>query len=174
MLIGIHGRAGAGKDTIAKMLPAKYYPIPLARDLKECASVLFGVAVFNQAKELPSPKLLGHSPRYIYQTLGTAIRKSFGEDIFCKLHDLHPREGDQVIPDIRYQNEAKWLLSKPDSILIVVTRPGDSIPLSDHASEAGLDIPDLLCPDRIYHICNDGTLEDLRIKVEKLATLIQL
>jgi hypothetical protein len=160
------------------------YVTALASPLKAAASKLFSdisISKFTlrQFKEevIPGYNL---SPRQILQKLGTGIRDQFGAGIFTKLCDANLQylageveEGCFILTDIRYQNEAEWLLSKENSVLIAMTRPGDvDATKHNHSSEEGIDFMDLKCPDRIYHVLNTGTLDELRELAASLAAKV--
>lgn len=180
ILIGITGRAGAGKDTLAEMLDMEFYnTIPksitgiksFAAPLKTAAAILFDLTIYHtldrELKETPMPEHNGLCPRQMLQKLGSAVRKEFGGSPFINLMKNRIDEAKEdviIIPDVRYQNEAEFILSYTDSMLIVIDRPGtvDTTKFNTHESEDGLCIPDLKCPDKIYHINNDRGLEDLK------------
>lgn len=178
-LIGITGRAGAGKDTLAEMLDMAFFRMhkpkstsikSFAAPLKTATATLFDLShqhmVDRFLKETPLPEHDGLSPRQLLQRLGSAIRNEFGGRPFINLMRNRITESADdviIIPDVRYQNEAEFILSYPDSILVVVTRPSLECRTtsSSHESEHGLCIPDLKSPDRIIHVSNDGDLKQL-------------
>lgn len=190
--IGITGRAGAGKDTAAAIM-ADYLAhrikrcsvdvLPLALRLKQAVKSLFMISTYQMENRSHKEAVLENydlAPRQLLQKLGSAIRTEFGEDIFTKLVDIAVSAeqtlspiGIIIVPDIRYQNEAKWLLSKPNSMLVVITRGGDEAGTKfAHASEDGIDLMDLMSPDKIYHVDNNGSLQDFEYLVERLAAKV--
>ena len=185
--IGLTGRAGAGKDTVAvhieNLLFAHFFidaeSTALAHPIRLAVIDLFGLQ-WKQLGDRTLKEEVIHeyqlSPRQIMQKFGSAMRAEFGDDIFTRAADkylsanLHRCEV-HIITDIRYQNEAEWLLAKPNSILIQIVRPGNTDGTShNHESEKGIDLTALGCYDRIHLLNNDGTLNNLRILVEQLVT----
>lgn len=187
--VGITGRAGAGKDTFASMLREHLdnYMIISARFALADALKLAAVSLFNvdhmdiydrKYKEVKREGEFSElSIREMLQRLGTCVRKEFGEDFFIRnLRDTiesYSAAEAILVTDVRYQNEAAWILSHPKSLLISVDRPGtvDGTNYA-HSSENGIDFLDLMKPDSIVSVLNDGTLEDLNISAERLAVRI--
>jgi hypothetical protein len=137
-LIGIYGRAGSGKDTIAEYLYTHFknvYSKAFAEPLKAAAAIAFGIDpdIFNNRafKEQTNP-FWGVSPRQIAQFFGTEMfrdtaPKLLGVEMGTNfwIHrlegqlngDLYTYEegeycdGDTVvIPDVRFQNEYDWIM----------------------------------------------------------------
>jgi hypothetical protein len=151
LLIGLVGRAGAGKTTVANHLEAEwaFESIAFADPILAMALALFddaGVgaewAVERALKDQPVPTL-GVSYRRIAQTLGTAWgRQTIGDDLWLrvaasKLQRARLHQASVVISDVRFPNEAQWLLEQ-GGLLVRVTRP-DLPPLpadaASHPSE---------------------------------------
>jgi hypothetical protein len=165
MLIGLCGKAGSGKDSVADHLVTDlgFAKISLAAPIKRMLNVVLetGMQRWNDRKwkEAPLGGIWGDvSPRILAQTLGTEWgRDCVGEDIWCELA-LQMAEyeglGDLVIPDVRFDNEA-CVIRERGGLLLEVVRPGiDSV--ATHVSEAGV------CPGLIHGtVMNDGTLEDI-------------
>lgn len=199
-LIGIHGKAGAGKDTIANYLCDNYkntYSEAFADPLKDVAAIAFGIPryMFDDPLVKNSPNdFWGISPRQILQFVGTEL---FRYNIH-KLNNGHfwlwqeyfwidrmvgrlkgeldravnPEEeyapGDcVVISDVRFQNEYEWIVDN-NGIMIHVTREGadGNVGIPNHASEAGISYETNY--DTVFHIENNGTLEDLYRKVDNI------
>lgn len=98
--------------------------------------------------------------RRFLQNLGNEMREMFGNDIWIRRvawragerEDLLP-EGDVVIPDVRYLNEAEWIKSV-GGLLIKINRPGKVA--EGHVSETQLaDFP------WDFEIENDGDVVQL-------------
>lgn len=190
-IIGIHGHARSGKDTVAKYLAKHtgnlaisdftdrpYFIIPFAESLKNCAHGIFGVSLYEEVdKEKIIPEW-GISQRIILQTLGVSLRETFGENIFINslIHKINTRlrlsfcsapgaSRSQIyiiIPDVRFQNELDWIYSQGGTILHI-KRPGadGNVGIPQHISEANL----TLKGEHTYVILNDGSLEDLEKEV---------
>lgn len=184
--IGLTGRAGAGKDTVAVYLENAIYELldkeaesfALASVLKNGVSATFNIPfkymVDRKLKEQFAPGYF-MSPREMMQRFGSAMRKEFGNTVFINVLDAELNDAlgmidVAIITDIRYQNEAEWLLAKPDSVLIVIDRPGNTDgTIHQHESEKGIDLTALKCFDRIHSLNNDSDLHNLKALVEQLA-----
>lgn len=162
-LIGIHGKARSGKDTLCQFMISYHggYRYGLADPLKAMLKAGFGIDMAdpywetNKEKEIPA---LGCSPRYLLQTLGTEWgRQKVRDDIWLLLaQDALLRNGPgMIVPDIRFENEADWL-RRLGGVVIHLHR-SRAAPVAAHASENGV----LVVPGDIV-LSNDGTLEDLQ------------
>lgn len=175
-LIGLLGKAGAGKDSVAAVLAKHgWHRVAFADPLKEVlidinpeVDVLgFGVDRkslsrvvvefgWEGAKRLPDV-------RRRLQVLGASVRAHVGVGVwidraFRDIHELHARGGRVVVTDVRYRNEFRRI-ELAGGKLWRIERPG--LDGSDtHASETDLDD---WRADRT--IINDGGLDDLRRKV---------
>jgi hypothetical protein len=190
-LIGIHGHAGAGKDTIAKYLYTFYQNVYIehfADPLKAAASTAFGIPLdeFND----PKTKNTVHpywkvSPRQIAQFMGTEMFRDtaskllpqVGNDFWVQrlagklsaqllLEDEGEyQEGDTVvISDVRFQNEVDFIISN-GGVIITVERSGyeGNVGIENHRSEAGgLIIPTV----QSYKLFNNSTIPELFTAVE--------
>ena len=189
-LIGIHGHAGSGKDTVGAYLHLNQdntWKHSFADPLKRAAAQMFGLPEDHfydtELKEYPDP-FWKVSPRQIAQFFGTElVRQNIGR--------LLPETGDQfwiermvyilngqgenplyteddvvVICDVRFQNEYQWIIDN-GGIVIHLTRPGADgmVGIPSHASEAGIQFT---APDQTYLIVNNGTLEELYAKVDSI------
>jgi hypothetical protein len=150
-LIGIHGPLNGGKDTVADYImtiESMYSRYAFAKPIKDACKVLFS---FSQEqledrilKEAVDP-FWGFSPRKAMQLLGTEYgRDLLRKDIWIKRAELEVKNNldrrlGTVITDVRFQNEADWIRSQPNSVLIYLEVPDL---LRDekyqHASEAGI------------------------------------
>lgn len=178
-LIGLTGRARAGKDQSAEYLRLYrgFARIALADPLKAAAAAMFGVPREDfddpETKELVRP-YWNLSPRQMAQKLGTeAARDTFGADIWLKRATLEliqlADEASEVaaetfgpvsvvVTDVRFDNEAEWIKRHGGRVIRIV-RPGTAA-VAAHASEAG--VSDWLVDAEIV---NDGDLTELRSKV---------
>lgn len=165
--IGLSGPAGSGKDTASDALVRhfSYERYAFADPLRKAVAAILGCPVemlkdraFKEAKTA-----LGVSPRRMMQTLGTEWgRQTIRDDMWLQVMAvqslLSPRV---VIPDVRFDNEAEWILSS-GGIVIQVDRPGCE-PVEGHVSEAG--VSKSLLTSRVV---NDGDVPDLHRKVENV------
>jgi hypothetical protein len=175
MIIGITGRAGSGKDTVADHLALNYgfKKIGLADPIKRCVQDIFGISdgvMQDRAlREQEVHQWPGWTVRKLLQFVGTELfREKIHPDIWvrsCCTRILTSDILNWVIPDVRFDNEDRGLrLVFGDHYkLIRVTRPGvEGAPggIPGHASEAGLSgDPDL-------ELMNAGGLEELYLGVD--------
>ena len=152
LLIGLIGRAGAGKTTVANHLEADWHfeQVALADPIVAMIHALYaeaGVdgawAVERALKDQPPPQI-GASYRRLAQTLGTDWgRHLVHPDLWIniaahKVRVAHLHQAHVVVSDVRFPNEAQWVLDMGGQ-LVRITRPGLP-PLPDeagnHESEA--------------------------------------
>lgn len=174
MIIGLTGRAGAGKDTVADILRTHHkfatmsFASPLKKMLCELLSVPYDMWEDRAWKETVIPEL-GHTPRYLAQTLGTEWgRECCGEDFWVNIalnnalrieKELNAIDDRYTIcfTDVRFENEAEAIRNL-GGYIIHIHRPGHDAGTSlAHASEDGIQVE----PLRDVILTNDGTLEDL-------------
>lgn len=190
-LIGIHGRAGSGKDTIANYIAETFsscYGEPFAGPLKEGAAASFGIDLDDfydsEAKEKVSPAW-GVSPRQIAQFFGTEMFRdtilkllpNVGNDFWihrlCKkingdIDYIEYEEGDTVIiTDVRFANEVEFVLANNGIIFHVTRELADgNVGIGGHSSETfdlGFYMSMRSSKEKcqIYPIDNNGTVEEL-------------
>lgn len=184
-IIGITGRARAGKDTVANILMEE---IPctmryaLADPIKDAMYGMLGANDLASKMHLMQTKedeipWLGHSPRAILQELGGTLRENLSTDFWIRFLDRFIYEWKQteevlgnyedmypiyvVVPDVRYNNEAEYIKEK-EGIMIHVVRP-DTPDVRSHSSEQGVSKKYI-----DHHIDNDGTIDELCDKVSQL------
>ena len=173
-LIGLAGKAGAGKDTVADYLWEKEGAIKIAfaDALRGAAAHIFGLGMVNFTdRDLKEAEVeyWGMSPRRMLQLLGTeATKPVFGDNIWLKRWFLSysaVRDTDHVVvPDVRFDVEAEAIRSL-GGVIVHVVRPGFGLDgdSAAHVSEAGIE----LCDGDLY-LSNDGTTCDLGHKVDQL------
>jgi hypothetical protein len=144
-LVGITGRAGAGKDTLADFLVERcgYVKYSLATPLKLALNAAFGFTPEQWEDRAWKEQVIdwiGKSPRQLAQTLGTEWgRTHVAADIWLRCADRFIEQADRpvVIADVRFANEAV-LIHRHGGRLVKVSRPGvDGV--AAHASENGVD-----------------------------------
>jgi hypothetical protein len=146
--IALCGLAGSGKSTAAEYLVSRHrfkrlsYAAPIKRMLRslliEAGAGFIEAAEMTDGKlkELPTPFLCGHSPRYAMQNLGTEYgRDIIGPDIWRRilLNKVRKNSGPVVVDDARFGDEIADL--REEGFLIVgMDRPGAGTN-SFHSSE---------------------------------------
>lgn len=160
MLIGLSGKAGAGKDTAGKFLCDRYRCLHyyFAKPLKEGAKIMFALTdeqIENKEKVIEP---WGMSPRKLYQRLGTEVGRGIDVNIWVKNAEMFVRQNagfTVVITDVRFSNEAFWIHNR-GGVVINIVREQNDIKENKHSSEDGLK------PDDIdLTIYNNGTIGDM-------------
>jgi len=159
-IIGLCGKAGSGKDTVADYLVSvhDYTKLSFAGPLKAGVCAMFGWSPerLNDRvwKETALP-VIGKSPREIMQTLGTEWgRKCVRNDLWLLLmlaaiekeieytahlntqtFSANTFETRIVISDVRFENEAELIRAKGGTLYHIMRDVGS---VAAHESEAGL------------------------------------
>jgi hypothetical protein len=201
MLIGIIGFAGSGKGTLGDLLVEKgFHKDSFAAPLKDACSIIFSwsrdllegdTEISRKWREEPDSfwsEKFGKpfSPRLALQLMGTeAGRNVFHSDIWV-ISLLNRIKGrNVVVTDVRFKNEIKHIQNNK-GIIIRVKRGDDPIWYDDfvkynqhplcysyprvniHPSET-----DWIGCDYDYLIENNGTIEDMAIKIDDILTFIK-
>ena len=173
MIIGLTGYAQSGKDTVANILVENYgyTRVAFADKIREFLyetnpmyDSIVGEPLFVRAKvDRDGWEEAKKSPhiRRLLQTSGVAARKVFGENFWVQqaLRDVH-FEGNYVITDVRFTNEADIIKKYDNSQLWRVKRLGVEA-VNSHVSEHELDGYPV---DQIF--INNTTIEDLELLVK--------
>lgn len=168
-LIGIAGRAGAGKDTIADYLVRehRFLKLSFAGPLKAMLAVIDMPEPADRAlKEQPVPGF-DFSWREAAQTLGTEFGRGLDPDIWVKVMEKKLRhfadDARIVFSDVRFENEAAMIRKLCGRVLHVTGRAADLGINAGHVSEVGLriDSTDAL-------IDNSGNLSDTLEQVREV------
>lgn len=174
LLIGLTGRAGCGKTTVARYLEHEhaFHAAAFADPILEMVCALFAHAGIDGAwateralKERPTT--LGVSYRHLAQTLGTEWgRQLLGKDWWLRVAEAAlrvPRErgDDVVIGDVRFPNEAAWIRAQ-GGVVVRVLR--DDLPaVRAHASETEMAA---IVPDT--ELLNYGSTSTLFDQVDRM------
>ena len=170
-LIGITGKARSGKDEIAKHLWARhaFTRIAIADPVKLTAQSAFRLSHDEAFKGENKEEILtywGMSPRQIFQKTGDIYKEVFGEAFWIKRwllsYGTFGSTDDIVVPDIRFDNEAKSIRNLGGTLIRVVRGDGLAGAEGEHRSEAGITIP------VDFTINNEGSLEDLWSEVDRI------
>lgn len=179
MIIGISGKAGSGKDTVAKMLEVLYANpdisyedfankryknfadiqiVHFADSLKETAQVLFRIGEWEtntQEGKKTTINWIGKTVRELLQGIGQGLRDAIDPNLWVKILFANT-EGwsNYIIADVRYPNEV-YAIKKRNGVLIRIDRKGAGA--GNHSSETALDN----YKEWDVHIENNGSIEDL-------------
>lgn len=180
VIIGICGRAGAGKDTIADYICNKHQTFKkyaFATHLKNSLKVLFNLtdeqlhdSTLKEVDVNITPDLVT-SPRFLMQWTGCQLRK-LSEDFFVQMLDnkiKSDQQQDVVISDIRFKNEMDYVINN-NGIIIKVIRDSTTTNLANDSSETSVDG---LWGDNVYLINNNDTMEELFKKVDRVFVLMK-
>jgi hypothetical protein len=177
MLIGFTGPMGAGKSEAGLYLRAHlgWGGYKMAGPLKDMMRAL-GLTdreIEGDLKEAPSPLLLGSTPRFGMQTLGTEWgREIMGQGFWTNIarHNLSQRLAYEniVVDDIRFENEAN-LIHELGGFIVCIDGRKSATADTGHKSEHGLS--DLL----VNHIVqNTGTKLDLHVELHLMLEALKL
>lgn len=146
MIIGLVGKKGSGKDTVADYLVSKrkFTKKAFADPLKKVIQQLFLVnpeQLSDPVKKEECDSRWNLSPRQMMQMVGTnMVRDQLGTDFWIQHMEFsYSDDSDVVISDVRFQNEADWV-EKKGGILIRIQNPISSPNHQDsHISEIELE-----------------------------------
>lgn len=174
-LIGIAGKAGAGKDTVAGQLAVEYGFLctSFATPLKAAASALFGLPLdFFVDRDKKDARLLSwdRSPRQLMCALADKVKAGFGEDVFVKawMAQVTPVLDlgcNVLVSDVRFKHEVEAVKLLGGTI-IYIDRDVPETSVGSHCSEQ------FVPAWANTLILNHGDLVDLRNSVR--ATISQL
>ena len=167
-LVGITGKAGAGKDTLAAYFVAQgYVQYSLASPIKAALNTMFGFSPEQwedrEWKETRIPAF-DKSPRQMAQSLGTEWgRQKVHSDVWLTLaaHFIKHSPSPVVISDVRFDNEAAFVQSLGGEVIRVVRHI--ACPVNDHPSESGVS------PVYVdWTLLNNSTVEALHTKAARV------
>jgi hypothetical protein len=173
MIISLTGKPECGKSTAAKFLRDEYgfAHINVGDTIKEMLGAYYRLIglpqdeverrLYGDLKEKPDLYLRGKAPRYAMQTLGKEWRDLINPDLFAFAWDLRCNGHANVVADgMRYPEELGPLKAR-GGFVVNITRPGTENNGGSHIAEKLH-----LAPD--FTMANDGTIEELRAKVDAL------
>lgn len=189
MLIGLTGKAGAGKDSVYDMIlelegdkMIEIERVAFADLLKKSAAAALGVEVYHLDRWKREPfyrvqvtadgvPLRDLSVREFLQRYGTeAHRDIFGSDFWTDNVNLnHHRGMIRVVTDVRMDNEAR-AVARSGGVMVKVNGPNEGVP-DPHDTEAGVSLSriDYL----IHNIARNDDRRYLRSQVQNLLRTIR-
>jgi hypothetical protein len=175
-IIGISGKYGSGKDTIAAMImdlmPGIYTKESFAYNVKLVSSILTGTTLeeqFTREGKSKIPEGFDQTLGRYQQIVGAGMRDIINDKVW--ILSILNKKHSMIISDVRYKNEAE-AIEEAGGIVIRVDRPicescvdengNDYCNGRDpnHPSETDLDNYNFKC-----NIVNGGDLKDLKRSV---------
>ncbi len=181
MIVGISGKIGSGKSTIAEEFKkCGFYLDAFANSVKDVSNLIFGFdrnklegiskedRIWRETPDERYSNLLGKnfSPRDSLILIGTTFgRNQIHQNVWIEtVFNRHLSNQNLLITDVRFPNEYESV-KKRGGVLIRINRPTPKHnSTSAHESECALDNYNF-----DYVINNDGTLEEL---IEKTKNII--
>jgi dephospho-CoA kinase len=176
MLIGICGKAGAGKDTVGDYLIKDYgfKKIALADPIKRLVKDVFVLddhTVYDRvAREQPLENWNNWSVRKLLQFIGTELfRTHIDDEIWVKslwYNIQQDKMNNYVVTDVRFPNELQFFrdhAKNNEFVCLKIIRSGcnGKVGLAGHASEAYDLVGD-------FDINNNGSYEELYVEVDEM------
>ncbi len=185
-VIGLTGCKGVGKSTVGRHLELMYdfEQRHFAEKLKQAVANLFDIDLekIESYKNNPdvwvsvrraysddvfkdATEVISHMPfRKMLQRFGTEMgRETFGSEFWVNLAMSTPFTGRTVFTDVRFENEARAIITHPgiDAKIVMITRPGHEP--DGHASESPI------ADNWInYYLLNNGDQMDLYLRVKEM------
>lgn len=160
-LVGISGKAGSGKSTVADYLESKYgyKQISFAAILKNMLRVAGLPEPADRDKKEAIIEGFSFSWREAAQKLGTEWGRALDDDIWVKLSLASLDDStNYVISDVRFDNEAGAIRRKGGSIIHLEGRGVDLGAMAAHASEKG--VTKLVSDFRVFNTQSKEALYD--------------
>lgn len=181
MLIGLNGKIGSGKDTIADIIIRQYPYVEkksFAYKLKLISSILIGCdlkdLMMQEGKNLYS-EIFRMTYGEVLQNVGTrALRNNFHKEVWIKslFVDFINEESNWIVTDVRFENEAEFIIKMGGMLVKIVGDPANIRKNSkrdlNHPSETSLDN----WKNWNYVVYNNGTLEDLEREAMKVFKMV--
>lgn len=189
--IAITGKANAGKNTVSKLINKELYNKFKGKKTIICKYIAFADPIKAMIRcmfpALPEKCLTGSSKfrneiipgafknnqpltvRQLLIDLGTEVGRSYKESIWLDAFDhalekLH-KEAMVIVTDVRFKNEFEHLKSKGFYLIRLVR---DDSAVINHVSETNQD--SIKDDEFDYIIYNNGSLDDLKLEVQKLVS----
>lgn len=169
-VVALCGLAGSGKSTAAEFLVERfgYHRVKFADPIKDMLRAL-GLSdrhIEGDLKEVPCELLMGRTPRYAMQRLGTEWgRELMGPDFWVTAWKIRAQKyidmGTKVVvDDCRFPNELR-AVKELGGVSMMIHRPCTA-PVETHISEQHI-------LDADYELMNDRALGEFKAVVGKLA-----
>lgn len=187
MIIGISGKRGSGKNTIARMLqsifkrrltdykhdeahPDPFQELAFADQVKIMMESMTGYPGWTQEDKAVYMPEFQMTVGEGLQRFGTGLRDTFHKEVWV-VATLKKAVSDTIITDVRFPNEVLAIHQAGGVMLRIEGNPvsmqGDGTRDDSHISETALDDYPFE-----YVIKNDGTLEELFNKVLHFTNIV--
>ena len=168
-VIGIAGRAGSGKSTMARLVRWQFGQSDLVKFAAPLKAATRGLlihqgftadeatrAIEGDLKRLPDERLGGLTPTQIMQAIGNGVRDDLDSDVWVRMARQRVAVSPApviIIDDVRYANEAAAVRQMGGRVVMITGREDASVS-TGHASER-FDFE----PDLTFH--NTGSVLDM-------------
>lgn len=173
LIIGLHGKVGSGKDTVAREILKSFPEYSFKRksfgyNVKKIVSIITGIdmrTILSRKIKTFYLKSWNMTVGEMFQKIGTnALRDAFDDDIWIKSLFNNINDDDNIIiTDVRFINEAKSIKDRGGYLIKIVGDPNDVNKYDSrnktHSSETELD--DFNEFDVIYE--NNPPIENLSL-----------
>jgi len=143
-IVGIAGRAGSGKDTVADFLVARYgfTKVSMAGPLKSALATLGFPEPFDRGDKEKLIEGFNFTWREAAQKLGTEFGRALDPDIWVKIMAQRFRRASDriVVSDIRFENEAAMIREAGGRMLHLTGRFAELGANAGHSSETPLEV----------------------------------
>jgi dephospho-CoA kinase len=171
MIIGLLGKKGSGKDTMADFLVEHYnfkqytYATPLKKLCQDLFSLTEEQMNCHVQKETIDERW-NKTPRQILQQVGTDLfRKHYDENIWVKILKeklkMEPDNQNIVVSDIRHQNELDTVTEFENCVIFHILRAGCDVS-DQHSTENNI-----MKHENIITIKNNGSIQDFYENIKK-------
>jgi len=141
-IIGLCGRMGSGKSTVANILSTQgFLEMSFAMPLKQICSILSGIdseillagtAENRKLRETMKDNIFGKTGREWLEDVGMIFRQNFDSDFWVKILKRDLEKGinsgkKYIISDCRFENEYNMLKDLNADIWIIYKNPNDLI-----------------------------------------------
>lgn len=143
-IIGLSGKAGSGKDTLADILAtnSRFIKMSFAKSLKEMSIKYFGIPRDMAFSSIKEPIV-----RQVLQGIGQCFREEVDRNFWIdKLEEeillmkSISEEKRIIITDVRYINEINWIRKKGGKLVKIERQnPIDLGKYAQHSSETEMD-----------------------------------
>lgn len=170
MIIGIAGKAGAGKDTAAEYLSSKlehHHVASFADPIKHMLRMglqLTWDQTHGHQKEMIDPRY-GKTARHMMQTLGTEWGRELIHLDLWLIIAQQSEDNRRIFSDVRFENEATWI--RENGFMIHLSRKNGN--KMNHASEVGISVD-----AKDFYVMNNDTKEDLYKQLDTVIKKILL